>query len=219
MSEEKTLWDKLKEPFKADDIEWRLSRCGTNTKGIWGIALAYVTNRAIQNRLDEVVGPDNWKNEFQLIPSGGALCGISIRVKHSDNSEEWITKWDGSDNSDIEATKGGLSGAMKRAAVQFGIGRYLYNLTESFVNISENGKMSGKTKEGKWFKWDPPSLPAWALPVDPKLEELKNGVLDYINSGIIKDKAAHQAKMYIDTNNKDGLQRTIDWCKKQENAA
>ena len=151
---------KLKDCFEPNDIEWRLQQCGKGRNGkIWGMALAYVTNRAIMNRLDEVCGPENWKNEFKAAPDGGILCGISIKV-----GDEWVTKWDGAENTDIEAVKGGLSGAMKRAAVQWGIGRYLYKLGESWINSNENGAYRGKTKDGTIFKWDAPALPAWALP-------------------------------------------------------
>ena len=151
---------KLKDCFEPNDIEWRLQQCGKTKDGkIWGMALAYVTNRAIMNRLDEVCGPENWKNEFKAAPDGGILCGISIKI-----GDEWVTKWDGAENTDIEAVKGGLSGAMKRAAVQWGIGRYLYKLEESWINANENGAYRGKTKDGTTFKWDAPALPAWALP-------------------------------------------------------
>lgn len=157
---------KLKDCFEPHDIEWRLQQCGKTKEGkIWGMALAYVTNRAIMNRLDEVCGPENWKNEFKAAPDGGILCGISIKV-----GDEWVTKWDGAENTDIEAVKGGLSGAMKRAAVHWGIGRYLYKLEESWINANENGAYRGKTKDGTIFKWDAPTLPAWALPKGTKSE-------------------------------------------------
>lgn len=157
---------KLKDFFEPSDIEWRLQQCGKTKEGkIWGMALAYVTNRAIMNRLDEVCGPENWKNEFKAAPDGGILCGISIKV-----GDEWVTKWDGAENTDIEAVKGGLSGAMKRAAVQWGIGRYLYKLEESWINANENGAYRGKTKDGTTFQWDAPKLPAWALPKGSKSE-------------------------------------------------
>ena len=59
---------------------------------------------------------------------------------------------------------------MKRAAVQWGIGRYLYKLEESWINANENGAYRGKTKDGTTFKWDAPELPAWALPKGSKSE-------------------------------------------------
>ena len=160
---------KLKDCFEPNDIEWRLQQCGKTKEGkIWGMALAYVTNRAIMNRLDEVCGPENWKNEFKAAPDGGILCGISIKV-----GDEWVTKWDGAENTDIEAVKGGLSGAMKRAAVQWGIGRYLYNLEESWINENEKGVYRGKTKDGTTFRWNAPTLPDWALPKSESHSESK----------------------------------------------
>jgi len=154
---------KLAEPFASTDVEWRLQRAGkTKADKIYGMALAYITNRAIMERLDAVCGPANWKNEYATGPGGGILCGLSIRV-----DGEWITKWDGAENTDIEAVKGGLSGAMKRAAVQWGIGRYLYDLPEGWVIIadeSDKGAHRGKTKDGEYFRWYPPQLPSWALP-------------------------------------------------------
>jgi hypothetical protein len=149
----------LQAHFPADEIEWRLQQAGEKNGRVWAIAVPYVTNRAIQARLDEVVGPQSWKNEFRPGPGGGVICGISVRV-----GDEWVTKWDGAENTDIEGVKGGLSGAMKRAAVQWGIGRYLYALDETFAVVGDQGRLRGKTREGKPFRWDPPALPPWALP-------------------------------------------------------
>ena len=75
------------------------------------------------DRLDEVVGPENWKDEYAPGPDGGVICGLSLRIE-----DEWITKWDGAENTDFEAIKGGLSDAFKRAGYKWGIGRYLYRL-------------------------------------------------------------------------------------------
>ena len=143
----------LKTPFHPDDIEWRVG--STTQDKSKGLALAYITNRAIQNRLDEVFGINNWRNEFKPWQNNGVLCGISIRIE---GDQEWITKWDGSDESNMDATKGGLSGAMKRAGYQLGIGRYLYNLDSSWVELKPAGK-GHVIKPGC-----EPSLPQWALP-------------------------------------------------------
>jgi len=154
---------KLKDMFPANDIEWRVGSSGEKNGKVWAMGLAYVTNRAIMDRLDDVCGPGGWRNEFKSAPDGGILCGISIKV-----DDEWVTKWDGAENTQFEAVKGGLSGAMKRAGVQWGIGRYLYNLDATFVKIDASGKNSAKTKKGTWFKWHTPQLPNWAIPKDDK---------------------------------------------------
>jgi hypothetical protein len=150
---------KLREPFPARDIEWRVQRSGEKNGKIWAMVLAYVNNRAIMDRLDSVVGPDGWVNQYVAGPNGGVMCGISIKL-----NDEWLTKWDGADNTNIEPVKGGLSDSMKRAAVQWGIGRYLYHLPAGWANVHESGKYRDKTKDNKWYKWDPPELPGWALP-------------------------------------------------------
>lgn len=147
---------KLKEYFPESDIEWRVGQGGQNAKGPWIICLAYVTNRAIMDRLDRVAGVGNWKNEYRPWRGNSQLCGISIKI---DN--EWVTKWDGADDTAIEGTKGGLSDSMKRAAVQWGIGRYLYKLPVTFGQIVSNGgnfTYNSKIKDVGWVKWDPPSI-------------------------------------------------------------
>lgn len=138
------MWQKTEEelrralscPFSSADIEWRVS--ATTQDKSRGLAVPYVTNRAIQNRLDSTVGIDGWHNDF--VPWKGEraqLCGISI---YFPSLEAWITKWDGADDSDIESVKGGLSDSMKRAAVEWGVGRYLYGMTQVWVSIEQRGK-------------------------------------------------------------------------------
>lgn len=121
---------KLQAPFGKEDIEWRVQQAGsTNQAKLWAIVVPYITNRAIQQRLDDVCSIDGWRNEYTSTPNDkGTLCGISIRL-----NGEWITKYDGAEDTDIEAVKGGLSSSMKRAAVQWGIGRYLYKYEAAIV--------------------------------------------------------------------------------------
>ena len=155
---------RLRDPFAPEDIEWRVQQAGEKNGKPWARVLAYVTNRAIMERLDEVAGPENWQNVFREGPAGGVVCGLSVRVTRPDGTADWVTKWDGAENSDVEPVKGGLSNAMKRAAVQWGIGRYLYDLEEGWARVHDGGRFSAKGKDGGWFKWDPPELPTWAVP-------------------------------------------------------
>jgi hypothetical protein len=162
------MFEKLKDCFYEDELEFRVQSAGKNGDRIWALVVCYVTNRAIQNRLDEVVGAENWRNRFEVLPNGTILCGISIKV-----GDEWVTKYDGAGQTDIESEKGGLSSAMKRAAVQWGIGRYLYNLKATYADIADKGTYYQAGKDGKYpaFRWNAPRLPAWALPQgSPKKE-------------------------------------------------
>lgn len=65
------------------------------------------------------------------------LCTIQI---FDDDRHEWLEKTDGAENTDYEPVKGGLSDAMKRAASQWGIGRYLYKLGTPWVDVEFFGK-------------------------------------------------------------------------------
>ena len=164
----------LKEPFPETDIEWRPQQTGIgkNTGKPYAMLLVYITSRAVMDRLDEVCGPENWKNEYTQAPNGGVLCGISVWINDTYGTQ-WVTKWDGAENTNVEAVKGGLSSAMKRSAVHWGIGRYLYKLPTTFATFNDYGKrkISIKNKnQYKTYKYDNPILPKEFL---PKVKEKK----------------------------------------------
>lgn len=180
---------KLAKKFPEQDIEWRVQQCGIGNGGQpWALIIPYITNRAIMARLDEAVGPANWKNEFKSSPCGkGYLCGISIKL-----DGEWVTRWDGaeiSESNNIDDVKSTLSSSMKRTGVQWGIGRYLYQFEAMFADakVCDNRynllpgysyQNSKDKKSGSFFgfQWKPKPLETWALPVTDK--EINN----YINA-------------------------------------
>ena len=81
------------------------------------------------DRLDSVVGQANWQATYSHALSK-TVCELSLRC-----GDEWIIKSNGAGDSDIEGEKGALSDAFKRAAVLWGIGRYLYNLDSPWVQL------------------------------------------------------------------------------------
>ena len=166
----KAAMEALQAPFPKEDIEWRVSRSGVKKDGdVWATVLAYITARAVHQRLDEVFGLGGWKNEFRQF-STGATNGIICRLWFRDpDTGEWVWKENGAAETDIESFKGGLSSSEKRAFAELGGGRYLYRLTENLAvtgtQKSDATPNYGKTsKEKKMFFWGPPALPAWALP-------------------------------------------------------
>jgi hypothetical protein len=96
------------------------------------LALHYIDARLVMDRLDEVVGIAGWKDEFFLLPSGEVECRLSVKL-----GGEWITKADVGGQSeqpdDGDKMKAAHSDALKRAAVKFGIGRYLYRMPQQWM--------------------------------------------------------------------------------------
>ena len=138
-------------PFTADEIEWRVLL--TTKDKSKGQVAAYIDSRAIQKRLDDVLGRENWKNHFITMPGNSNsttahICEISI---YYPDRQEWITKSDGAGSTDIEPIKGGLSNAFKRAASIWNIGRYLYELPGIWV-LLKDGKYIDPAEKPKLTK-------------------------------------------------------------------
>lgn len=152
-----TIKEALHAPFNEADYEWRVQSEVSNGKKVR--VLCYVQARAIQNRLDDVVGPFGWQVSYIPGPDGGVVCRLALR----DDEGQWVVKEDGAENTDIEKVKGGISSALKRAGSAWGIGRLLYNLKANVVPLKDSGRYYHKTKAGDWRYWDAPKLPDWAV--------------------------------------------------------
>lgn len=132
----------LYEHFPMDAISWRAQ---TVTKdGKKALALAYIDARDVMNRLDDVCGPEGWQCKYSHA-TGKTICDIGIKC-----GDEWVWKADGAGDTDIEAEKGAISDAFKRAAVKWGIGRYLYDLEAVWCPCES--RESGKDNWGN-VKW------------------------------------------------------------------
>lgn len=113
----------LTRPLEPDEIEWRVAA----VKDEWTTIVPYIEARTVMKRFDEAFGPLNWQvvyREFSVGNQKGVLAEIRVR---DPETGEWVTKADGSEPTDTEPFKGGLSGALKRAAVPWGVGRELYD--------------------------------------------------------------------------------------------
>lgn len=136
------MFEQLKAPFDPAKISWRV---GATTKDkSKGMALAYIDARDVMDRLDNVVGEGSWQSEYSH--THPAVCRIGIKV-----DGEWIWKSNGAGDTDVEAEKGALSDAFKRAAVLWGIGRYLYDIKSPWVALEAYGR-SYKIKDNEKSK-------------------------------------------------------------------
>ena len=104
-------------------------------KGPGGKELAYIDARDVMDLLDEVVGAENWQCDYKEL-GGKMYCGIGIRTTmnlstdpHGDVTYgSWVWKWDMGTESEFDSEKGEASDAFKRAAVKWGVGRFLYDI-------------------------------------------------------------------------------------------
>lgn len=138
---------KLKAPFPPETISWRVG--ATNQDKTKGMALAYIDARDVMERLDEVCGMEGWQCRYPHA-NGKTVCEIGVIFDWTD-PPTWIWKSDGAGDTDFEGTKGALSDAFKRAAVRWGIGRYLYGLDAPWVAIEPMGR-SYKIKQSEMRK-------------------------------------------------------------------
>jgi hypothetical protein len=152
----------LAAPFDLREVKFKPAVVSGNR----AMALAYIDARTIQDRLDEVVGVLGWQDEYECLPDGSVVCKLRLRL-----GEEWITKMDVGGPSEQpdegDRRKAAFSDALKRAAVKFGIGRYLYRLPNQWVDYDPHKRRFVRT----------PTLPADSLPQNQHQEKAatKNG--------------------------------------------
>ncbi len=144
----------LAAPFDPREVKFKPAVVNGNR----ALALAYVDARVIQDRLDDVLGVAGWQDEYECMPDGSVVCRLRLRL-----GDEWITKMDVGGPSEQpdegDRRKAAFSDALKRAAVKFGVGRYLYRLPSQWVDYDPRKKQFAKL----------PTLPPAALPKPKKV--------------------------------------------------
>jgi hypothetical protein len=139
----------LTAPFRLTEVKFKPQ----SVKGNRALAMAYIDCRVIQDRLDAVLGVENWQDEYHIVPDGSVICQLRLRI-----NGEWVTKTDVGSPSEQpdggDRLKAAFSDALKRAAVKFGIGRYLYRLPAVWCDYDPQKKQFSQR----------PQLPAWAVP-------------------------------------------------------
>lgn len=124
----------LKKLRKEIPHKWRVQSFSKNKPQAQ--CVAYIDARDVMDLLDEVVGGENWQDDYKLI-DGKLLAGIGIKC-----GNEWIWKWDTGTESNMEKEKGQMSDAFKRAGVKWGIGRFLYDLPIQYLPANEKKTQS-----------------------------------------------------------------------------
>ncbi|MES5957313.1 Rad52/Rad22 family DNA repair protein [Bacillus fungorum] len=150
------IMESLQAEFPLEQLGWKI----THTFEIQGRFFAYIAPfvdaRAIQDRFDEVFGIDKWQVSYEKWGEKATKCTISVFL-----NERWISKEDGSEESDYNAVKGGFSNSLKRAAVLWGVGRYLYNIKPHKVELTTRSYNSNSiyvSYQKKGYYFTPPTM-------------------------------------------------------------
>lgn len=172
------IMEELRAPFPEEKIRWRVVRSGfvqDNVKKPWAEIVPYFDARDGMNRLDKVVGGENWEDSYNQPKEGSWQCTIKLRM-----NGEWVSKTDAADETDIESIKGGHSNSFRRACVKWGIGRYLYDKPKTFATfVNQRGPnvevlfVKDKNKKRHKCFWIPPTSKHWDRPDNQQENEQK----------------------------------------------
>jgi hypothetical protein len=160
-------WDEIKRqlaaPFHSYYVGWKAQ--ATSKDKTRALAVPYIDARTVMDRLDQVVGPGNWSDTYRLarpVRAGdgefAVECTLTLfAVCKSDVG----TADEDDDGSQASLSKSAYSDALKRAAVKWGIARYIYRIPKQWVGYDAARKQLAET----------PDLPSWALPGGPRSTE------------------------------------------------
>jgi hypothetical protein len=155
------LFTRLAEPFQPAEIKWRVTH--TTRDGSRGAVIAFADPRAYTDRLNQLFTPSGWTRNYEvttvsavsrqkrdkIIQTGKVLVTCTLTIArlgtHSGSGEQWADEQNAMTSAEAQA--------FKRASSCFGLGRYLYNLPETWVSLDDQGK-----------PLKIPVLPNWALP-------------------------------------------------------
>ena len=157
----KELVAALEVPFDAWQIEWRVMNTTKGQQPARGQVVPYADQRAYTDRLNALLTPAGWTRRYTIHTSANfersadqklaakvlVTCDLTIfgLGSHSATGEEWA--------DDNNAGTGAEAQAFKRACACFGLGRYLYYFTGTWVDLDDRKRPKSV-----------PQLAGWATP-------------------------------------------------------
>lgn len=191
----------LSEPVSFKKLGWKPQA----TRGSKALAVAFIQARDVEDRLDSVVGIGNWSWTISdlVLNNKPIVCTGVLTIYRNSVAGTVRMEGVGTDDTDPKAAE---SDALKRAAVHFGIGRYLYTIGTEWVSYDSNSKTltsypilpKRAVPECEWAEyteylkgytagteWEVESdqkagTPADTPETESPLEEVKNQILSYM---------------------------------------
>jgi hypothetical protein len=157
----KELVAALEVPFDQSQIDWRVMNTTKGQQPARGQVVPYADQRAYTDRLNTLFTPAGWTRKYTIHTSASferstdqkiaakvlVTCELTIfgLGSHSATGEEWA------DNSN--AGTAAEAQAFKRSCACFGLGRYLYYFTGTWVDLDDRKRPKSV-----------PQLTGWATP-------------------------------------------------------
>jgi hypothetical protein len=154
----KELVAALEVPFCPSQIEWRVTNTTKNQQPARGQVIPYADQRAYTDRLNALLTPAGWTRRYTVHTSANferskdqkivakvlVTCELMIfgLGSHSATGEEWA--------DDENAGTSAEAQAFKRACSCFGLGRYLYYFTGTWVDVDDRKRPKTVPKLAGW---------------------------------------------------------------------
>jgi hypothetical protein len=148
----------LEVPFEPALIEWRVTNTSKGSGSSRGQVIPYADQRAYTDRLNALFSPAGWTRKYSVHTSANFQRGkdqkITAKVfvtcdltifgigSHSATGEEWA--------DDDNAGTAAEAQAFKRSCACFGLGRYLYHFTGTWVDLDDRKRPKTAPKLAGW---------------------------------------------------------------------
>lgn len=178
-------WAELVSPFTADEIKIRILAWSKDRSR--GRIVAYIEGNTIRDRLDTMVGYDNWTAKYTAVeaPTATMVCELTIAG---------ITKQNVGTGDDHKAA---ATDALKRAAMEHGIGRYLAYMPQVWVDLNDKGYMQDGSRTRALILhllgYDKQSIEQ-SIATEQKHEQEVRYLLHQFNSGTQKPRERRERK-------------------------
>jgi hypothetical protein len=153
VTKHRDIFAALAAPFATQEVKTK--------PGGGGRQQQYVTARTVMNRLDAVLGPENWWDDYTPLEHS-VICRLTVRLPDG----QVVTKSDAGGEAGMadlgDNDKSGFSDAFKRAAVKWGVGRYLYR--DGVANLADPPAPPAEAQ----IPATPPPVPPPAAPAAPR---------------------------------------------------
>lgn len=130
-----------------NDVELRVQQVSQTNYSVYAVLLAYKNARVDMKILDSTFGVLNWQRKHEVV-DGKLLCTVSV---YDAEKNSWVGKQDVGTESNTEAEKGQVSDAFKRACVNWGIGRELYDAPFIRIKLNDNEVVAGSNGKPKTY--------------------------------------------------------------------